>query len=188
MFISLEDPLDEPVLVKRVRAGDSDAYATLVRRYLRTAFAVAYGILGQVEDAEDLVQDAFVKALERIDRLRPGSRFGPWFYRLLKNEALNRRRWRARRETEPLSESAPASGASPAAEAERSGLRRRLRALLDRLPEAQATVVVMHDVEGFSHAEIARALGIPEGTSRSHLHHARKRLRGWLAEREREGP
>lgn len=188
MFISSEGVLDEPALVERVRAGDPDAYAMLVRAYLRTAFAVAYGILRQVEDTEDLVQDAFVKALERIDRLRPGSPFGPWFYRLLKNEALNRRRWRARRETEPLTDSAPAPGASPALEAERSGLRRRLQRLLDRLPPSQATVVVMHDVEGFSHAEIARALGIPEGTSRSHLHHARKRLRSWLAEREKEGP
>lgn len=166
----------------RVRAGDLDAYATLVRAYLRTAFAVAYGILRQVEDAEDLIQDAFLKALQRLDRLRPGSPFGPWFYRLVTNEALNRRRWRRRRETVPLSESDAAPGADPHGDAERSALRQRLSALLERLPPVQAAVVMMHDVQGYAHAEIAAALGIPEGTSRSHLHHARKRLREWLTE------
>lgn len=166
----------------RVRAGDVDAYATLVRAYLRTAFAVAYGILHHVEDAEDLVQDAFLKALQRIDRLRPGSPFGPWFYRLVTNEALNRRRSRARRQTVALLETEPAPDASPETEAKRSALRERLRTLLERLPPVQAAVVMMHDVQGYAHAEIAAALGIPEGTSRSHLHHARKRLREWLTE------
>jgi RNA polymerase sigma-70 factor (ECF subfamily) len=152
-----------------------------VRAYLRTAFAVAYGILRHEQDAEDLVQDAFLKALDRIDQLRPGSPFGPWFYRLVTNEALNRRRWRSRREAEPLSEASARGGPDPAREAERAALRRELDAALDRLPPVQAAVVVMHDVQGYSHEEIARALGIPEGTSRSHLHHARRRLREWLA-------
>jgi RNA polymerase sigma-70 factor (ECF subfamily) len=182
VFISSGDERDEAALADRARAGDLEAYATLVRAYLRTAFAVAYGILRQVEDAEDLVQDAFLKALQRLDRLRPGSPFGPWFYRLVTNEALNRRRWRARRETVPLPEAETASGADPERDAERSALRRRLGALLDRLPPVQAAVVIMHDVQGYAHAEIATALGIPEGTSRSHLHHARKRLREWLTD------
>ena len=186
VFISSGGERDEIALVDRVRAGDLEAYATLVRAYLRTAFAVAYGILRQVEDAEDLVQDAFLKALQRIDRLRPGSPFGPWFYRLVRNEALNRRRWRKRRETVPIPEAEAAPGADPERDAERSALRRRLRGVLDRLPPVQAAVVMMHDVQGYAHAEIAAALEIPEGTSRSHLHHARKRLREWLTEHRSE--
>lgn len=186
MFFSPEDRRDEPALVDRVRAGDLDAYATLVRAYLQSAFGVAYGILRHVEDAEDLVQDAFLKALRRIRSLRPGSPFGPWFHRLVRNEALNRRRWRARRETRPLSESDAAPGGNPAADAERAVLRERLRSALDRLPAIQAAVVVMHDVQGYAHAEIAQTLGIPEGTSRSHLHHARRRLRDWLSDERKE--
>lgn len=177
-----EERLNEPELVERVRAGDAEAFGLLVQAYLRTAFGVAYGILRQAEDAEDLVQDAFVKALERIDRLRPGSPFGPWFYRLLTNEALNRRRWRARRRAEALTDAIPGTAAGPEEDAERSALRERLQQGLDRLPPIQAAVVVMHDVQGYSHAEIGRALRIPEGTSRSHLHHARRRLQAWLAD------
>ena len=83
---------DEPFLVERVRQGDGQAFGTLVERYSDQAFAVAYGFLQHAEDAEDLVQDAFVRALEKIDSLGRGSSFGPWFYRLLVNAALNRRK------------------------------------------------------------------------------------------------
>ena len=88
---------EEAFLVERVRQGDSEAFGILVARYSEQAFAVAFGVLRHVEDAEDLVQDAFVRALERLDSLARGSGFGPWFYRLLVNAALNRRKYLARR-------------------------------------------------------------------------------------------
>jgi RNA polymerase sigma-70 factor (ECF subfamily) len=172
---------DEPLLVARVRAGDQEAYSTLVDRYWDQAFAIAYGFLQHPEDSEDLVQDAFVRALERIDSLGRGSPFGPWFYRLLVNAALNRRKYLARRRTEAVPTTAP-SLESPAVDSERAELRRRLWTALKSLPQDLETVVVLHDLEGFKHGEIAKVLGIPEGTSRSHLSKARRLLRDHLGD------
>lgn len=170
---------DEPFLVERVRQGDGQAFGTLVERYSDQAFAVAYGFLQHAEDAEDLVQDAFIRALEKIDSLGRGSSFGPWFYRLLVNAALNRRKYLARRQTQEVPD-AVAGRESPAADADRAELRRRLAGALGSLPSDLETVVILHDLEGFKHPEIAKILGIPEGTCRSHLWKARRQLREQL--------
>lgn len=171
----------DAALVARVQAGDMDAYGTLVRAHLRRAFAVAYRVMGQREDAEDLVQDAFLVALERIHTFQPGRPFGPWFFRILVNRGLNARRSRAVRRTDPVPDDAPARTESPARHAERMELRERLRAALDALPERQRLVVQMFELEGFSSAEIGDVLGIPDGTVRWYLHQARRTLRGALA-------
>ncbi len=176
---------DETRLVERVRRGDREAFAILVDRYAGQAFAIAYGFLQHVEDAEDLVQDAFLRALERIDRLRRGSAFAPWFHRLLVNAALNRRKYLARRRTHDLPAQA-ATPDSPAADSERAELRRRLAGALRSLPDELESVVILHDLEGFTHPEIAAMLGIPEGTSRSHLSRARRLLRAKLAEYDKK--
>lgn len=172
---------DEPSLVERVRGGDHEAFTSLVNRYWDQAFAIAYGFLQHPEDSEDLVQDAFIRALERLDSLGSGSPFGPWFYRLLVNAALNRRKYLARRRTEAVPATAT-SFESPGVDSERAELRRRLWAALKSLPHDLETVVVLHDLEGFKHSEIARVLDIPEGTSRSHLSKARRLLRDRLGE------
>ncbi len=174
---------DEPQLVARATRGDREAFAALVERYADQAFAVAYGFLQHVEDSEDLVQDAFLRALERIESLSRGSAFGPWFYRLLVNAALNRRKYLARRRTQALPVEA-AGAESPAADSERAELRRQLSHALGTLPAELETVVILHDLEGFTHPEIATVLGIPEGTSRSHLFRARRLLRERLADYE----
>jgi RNA polymerase sigma-70 factor (ECF subfamily) len=177
---------DEPSLVAQVCGGDTRAFSTLVERYWDQAFGIAYGFLQQPEDSEDLVQDAFLRALERIDSLGIGSPFGPWFYRLLVNAALNRRKYLARRRTEAVPATAPSLD-SPAADSERAELRRRLWAALKSLPQDLETVVVLHDLEGFKHGEIARVLGIPEGTCRSHLSKARRLLRAQLGDYQPSG-
>lgn len=177
----------ERELVDQVRDGDSEAFASLVDLYSEQAFAVAYGFLQHVEDAEDLVQDAFIRALERIDRLKPGSPFGPWFYRLVVNASLNRRRYRARRRTEPIPPNARGKG-NPVGAAHRAEMRERLARALRALPEVLETVVVLHDLEGFTHPEIAEMLDIPVGTSRSHLFRARRKLRSQLREYETHLP
>ncbi len=177
---------DETRLVERVRRGDREAFAILVDRYSGQAFAIAYGFLQHVEDAEDLVQDAFLRALERIDHLGRGSTFAPWFYRLLVNAALNRRKYLARRRTHDLPAQAASREDSPAADSERAELRRRLAGALSSLPDELASVVILHDLEGFTHPEIAAMLGIPEGTSRSHLSRARRMLRAQLAEYDKK--
>jgi RNA polymerase sigma-70 factor, ECF subfamily len=174
------DAFDESVLVERVQAGDVAAYDELVNRHMRRAFSVAYRLLGHREDAEDLVQDAFLTALEKIDTFQPGRGFGPWFYRILVNRGLNTRKARSIRRTEELPDELTASGPLPDRAAERSELRERLDTALAGLPEKQRAAVQLFELEGFSGAEIAEILEIPAGTVRYHLHQARQTLRDAL--------
>lgn len=166
-------------LVARARAGDARAFEELVRRHLRSAHAVALGVLGNVADAEDVCQDAFLTALEKLDEHRDPKRFAAWLMRIVRNRALNFRESRALRQGEPLDESAPVAeaGDDPRRRAEQSELRSRLLAALGRLPESQREVVLLHDLEGWKHREIADLLGTSEGATRVRLLEARKRLR-----------
>jgi RNA polymerase sigma-70 factor, ECF subfamily len=172
---------DEAVLVERVRAGDAAAFEVLVNRYLRRAFSVAYRLLGQKEDAEDLVQEAFMAVLQRIDTFQAGRPFAPWFFRILVNRGLNARKARSLRAVDDIPDTAAHHGPSPEREAERTELGERLRAAMERLPERQRTIVQLFDLEGMAGPEIAEILEISDGTVRWHLHEARKTLRQALA-------
>ena len=167
---------DEPGLVEAVQAGDVEAFARFVTRYTDPAYAIALSILRHEQDAEDAVQAAFIRALERIGQLRPGSRFGPWFYRVLRSTCLNLRRRELLRTHSELTETA-ASRDDPHREFERSDARKRVLEALEQLPERQRTAVMMYDLEGYDHGEIAAILGIAVGTSRANLHHGRHALR-----------
>ncbi|HST57681.1 MAG TPA: sigma-70 family RNA polymerase sigma factor [Longimicrobium sp.] len=181
---SVED--DEAALVERVRRGEPAAFDSLVSQYMRRAFAVAYRLLGNREDAEDLVQETFLTVLRKIDTFERGRAFSPWFFRILVNRGLNARKSRALRTTDLLPEDAASGGASPERAAERAELRGRLRTAMDGLPERQRVVVELFELEGFSGAEIAEILEISDGTVRWHLHEARKTLRQALAVYERK--
>jgi RNA polymerase sigma-70 factor, ECF subfamily len=176
---------DEATLVERVRRGDAAAFDALVGRYMRRAFAVAYRVMGQKEDAEDLVQESFLAVLQRIETFQAGRAFAPWFFRILVNRGLNARKSRALRATGSIPETAAAPGASPERTAEQAELRERLRAAMEALPERQRVIVELFELEGFSGAEIAEILEISDGTVRWHLHEARKALRQALAPYER---
>jgi len=176
---------DEPGLAERVRAGDAAAFETLVTRYSRRAFSVAYRLMGQKEDAEDLVQDAFMAVLQRIDTFQAGRPFGPWFFRVLVNRGLNARKARSLRTVDEIPETAAHHGPSPEREAERTELRDRLRRAMDALPERQRTIVELFELEGFLGPEIAEILEISDGTVRWHLHEARKTLKKALAPYQR---
>lgn len=167
---------DEPGLVEAIQRGDTTPFSLLVARYMDPAYAVALSILRQEQDAEDAVQAAFIRALERIGQLRPGSRFGPWFYRVLRSTCLNLRRREALRTHSELTETA-ASRDDPHRELERGRARSRVLGALQQLPERQRTAVMMYDLEGYDHAEIAEVLDIAVGTSRANLHHGRQALR-----------
>jgi RNA polymerase sigma-70 factor, ECF subfamily len=169
--------LEESELVERVRRGDVAAFDVLVERHMRRAFAVAYRVLGHREDAEDLVQDAFLAALEKLDTFQPGRSFGPWLYRIVVNRGLNARKARSLRETDPISPDVSSATPSPLRETERSELRTHLAAAMRELPERQRTVVQLVELEGFSSAEVAEMLDLSDGTVRWHLHQARQRLR-----------
>lgn len=176
----------DAALVRRAAAGDAAAYTALVRRHLPAAFAVARAIVVEPADAEDVCQDAFTSVLARLDDCRPAEMFRAWLLRSVRNRAISFHRWQRVREatvlgTGPGESDLPAADESPLAAAERADLRARLEAALATLTEAQRTVVVLHDVEGWGHREIAALLGVAEGTSRAALFTARRRLRARLA-------
>lgn len=172
---------DEAEIVERVRHGDTAAFDVLVLRHMPRAFRLAYRLLGQREDAEDIVQETFLTALERIDSFQTGRPFAPWFFRILVNRGLNARKARSLRQTEAIPADARAPTDSPERATERSELRARLGAALDQLPERQRAIVRLFELEGFSGAEIAEMMDLSAGTVRWHLHHARKVLREALA-------
>lgn len=138
---------------------------------------LTYAVLGHQEDAEDAAQDAFVSAWSALDRFDSRAALGPWLARIAMNAARDLRRRRRVRSTEPIPLSQPATAASPDRDTERALLRERLRTALAELPERQRAAVVLFEVEGYSHAEVGAMLGIPEGTARSDVFHARRKLR-----------
>jgi RNA polymerase sigma-70 factor, ECF subfamily len=170
-------------LVAGIRRGSREAAATLAERYLRAARAVALAIVREEAGAEDVCQGAFVYAIERIDDCRNPERFGAWLTQIVRSRSLNFLRDRkdsitSAVEREPLE--APGPGPDP--DAERAEMRERLLAALRQIPEERASVLLLHDLEGWTHQEIARQMEMPAGTVRSHLHHARRRLRDLLRE------
>jgi RNA polymerase sigma-70 factor (ECF subfamily) len=175
------DRSDETRLVRKVQRGDERAFGELVERYLDSGYAAALALLGNPHDAEDAVQNAFIRALERIDQLKPGSPFGPWFYRVLRSTALNLRRRESLRAHDELPGSA-SSGSDPGRDLDRGLTRDRVLSALAELPEMQRMAVTLYDLEGYSHEEVAAILEIAVGTSRAHVHHGRKALRRRLGE------
>ena len=170
-------PDEEHALAKAAREGDETAFAGLVRLHQKRAYLVARAIVTVHEDAEDAVQDGFVRAHQAMNRFDSSQSFGPWLNRIVANAALDIARRRKVRSTEELTDALKSPFRDPAEHAE---LKSRLAEALARLPERARSVIVMHDVEGFTHAEIGEMLGIPGGTARSDLHHARLKLRELL--------
>lgn len=165
---------EERRLVTEAQSGNADAFGVLVRTHQRRAYAVARAIVPTHEDAEDAVQDGFLHAYRALDRFLPGQPFGAWLHRIVANAALDLTRRRRVRDAEALPDNLATGPYDPA---EASDLRSRLRDGLAALTVRQRAVIVLHDVQGFRHAEIGRLLGIPEGTARSDLFHARLALR-----------
>ena len=171
----------DDVLVRRAQGGDATAFDELVRRHLRRAYAIAYRVLGNREDAEDVVQDAFVRAFDRIVQCDASRGFGPWMYRIVVTQGINQRRAHARRPAQPMDVDPASPAAGPEEEAERSDVRAQFARALAALPERQRTIVQLVDVEGFTATEVGAMLAIPSGTVRWHLHEARQTLRRALA-------
>ena len=169
---SLQDA--ERALVHEAQSGSETAFATLVRTHMRRAYAVARAICATHEDAEDAVQDGFLHAYRALERFRPEQAFAAWLNRIVANAALDIGRRRKVRDADALPDTLSVPGFDPS---ERSELRHRLGTALGVLPDRQRSVLVLHDVEGYTHGEIGSMLGIPEGTARSDLHHARASLR-----------
>lgn len=174
----------ERELVVAAQRGSSEAFAALVRLHQRRAYGVARAVVLTHEDAEDAVQDGFLHAYKALDRFRPDQPFGAWLYRIISNAALDIVRRRKVRETEQISDAVALPFRDPA---EADELRDRLAEALRTLTDRQRSVLVLHDVEGFTHGEIGSMLKIPEGTARSDLHHARSALRRMLEDIRSDG-
>lgn len=168
-------------LVAAVRRGSREAAGRLAERYLRGCRAVALAVVGEIAGAEDVCQEAFVHAIDRIDECRDPARFAGWLRQIVRRRARNYLRHARVRRTVPLASDMGADpGESPAEAAVRSDLRDRLLGALARLPADRREVVLLHDLEGWTHREIAERMKLPPGTVRSHLHYARRRLRELL--------
>lgn len=165
---------EEREFVRLAKAGDDRGFAGLVRLHQRRAYAVARSIVLTHEDAEDAVQEGFLRAHQALDRFDPSQAFGAWLNRIVANAALDLARRRKVRNAEELSDAMATPFRDPA---EGDELRERLEAALAKLSDRARAVIVLHDIEGFTHAEIGEMLGIPGGTARSDLHHARQKLR-----------
>ena len=157
-------------LVRRARSGDREAYGMLVRRHQQVAFRVAFAICG--DDAEDAVQEAFIKAHGALWRFRPGAPWRPWLLRIVANEARNRRRSAGRREHLVVMAAGVAAG--PAAPDYTAG---ELTTAIDRLEPPHREVVLLRHVLELSEAETAAVLGCRPGTVKSRLSRALDRLR-----------
>ena len=169
-------------LVPLILANDTTAFEVLMRRYSRMAFLVAFAQLGNREDAEDVCQDAFVRAWERMHECRDAARVSHWIMTIVRNTAHNRRDYVQLRTTEQLNASSHLSSQRPDRDVARNELRERLTSALMRLPPVQREVVLLHDYEGWKHAEVAARLDLSETMSRRHLSDARKRLREILGD------
>jgi len=184
-------------LVARVIAGERDAYRVLVEKYQSRALAIALEIVKSREDAEDIVQESFVKAYLSLGEFRNQSAFYTWLYRIVYNMAIDFKRKVARRGGEALEYD---EGSSEGALEEFSGRvagpheaivekeqRARIaRVVADLSPEHRA-VIVLREVEGLSYDDIARVTGVTKGTVMSRLHYARKRMQGALGDIAPEG-
>jgi RNA polymerase sigma-70 factor (ECF subfamily) len=168
-------------LVECVLEGDSEAFGELVRRYERRAFAIAYRLLGHRHDAEDLVQDSFMVALDQLEKFDLARPFAPWFFRILVNLGHNARDARRVRSTEEIPHEVASRDVAGLESLERTEIGERVRSAIADLSDRQRLVVQLHELEEFSTREVADMLEIAEPTVRWTLHSARKRLREALA-------
>jgi RNA polymerase sigma factor (sigma-70 family) len=172
---------DDAGLVERARADDRAAFEELYRRHRDRIFALMWRLAGgDAALAEDLLQEAFVRSWQKLDSFRGDARFATWLHRLSANVALSDRRVRLRR----VSRETPLEGAverSVAGDKDvRAAEQMDLEMAIAALPERARAVLVLFDIEGYSHAEIAELTGMAVGSSKAQLHRARKLVREGL--------
>jgi RNA polymerase sigma factor (sigma-70 family) len=186
-------PVDEQKLVRRAQGGDLSAYDELVRRHQERIYATLYHMTSNHEDANDLAQETFVKAFHSLKSFKGGSSFYTWLYRIGVNKTINFLKQRNRRTHMSLNDIdfnaendpdlvALISDKTPRREAGLTELQEKLNAGLMKLSEPHRLAVVLHDVQGMSHEEIAKIMDCNIGTVRSRLFYARQQLQGYLSD------
>lgn len=189
----LDDGPSDDELVLKAQQGDVHAFDTLVERYHDKIYGLTYNMTSNREDAEDLTQEVFVKAYEALPRFKGKSSFYTWLYRIAVNKTINYRKKRNRKRALSLDSfdqevkmddvyhDLTAKG-SPLRSMSLSELQIKLNEALQKLSEKHRTVVVMHDMQGIPHEEIAKVVGASVGTVRSRLFYARRQMQSDLSE------
>lgn len=185
---------DEATLVAQLRAGDEAAYEQVVRAYGGRLLAVARRIVGNEEDARDVVQDAFMNAFRSLDRFEGNAKLSTWLHRIAVNAALMKLRTRKRKPEQSIETLLPSflddghheerfqSWDEPIDKImERAENRELVRQQIDALPEGYRTVLVLRDIEGLDTEETAKVLGLSVNATKIRLHRARQALRTLLA-------
>jgi RNA polymerase sigma-70 factor (ECF subfamily) len=169
--------MDDADLIRHAQQGDCNAARALYQRHAGRVYAIVRRLAGDDALAEDWAQEAWVRAFRALPTFRGDSMFTTWLHRIAVNSALHGRRSRERRtgREEPVDETAAVAPA-----AERTVLRLRLEKAMARLPDGMRRVLVLHDVEGYTHEEIGEMLGVAPGTCKSQLFKARAKMREML--------
>src|SRR3981189_946433 len=186
-------PTEETELVRRAREGDLPAYDELVKRYQERIYATVYHMTANHEDANDLAQEAFIKAFQALKSFKGGSSFYTWVYRIAVKKTINflkQRKNKAQMSLDDLDFNvehdpdlvALISEKTPRREVNLAELQEKLNAALQKLSEPHRLVVTLHDVQGLSHEEIAKIVDCNIGTVRSRLFYARQQLQGYLSD------
>ena len=173
----------ELALVERCREGDLAAFEELYRAHAGRLFSLTFRMTGNQSDAEDLLQEVFLAAHRKLETFRGDAALGTWLYRLAMNLCLDHLRSRAARTsqlTDSLDDEPWIADAGSRSLAERTVSKMDLERAIAVLPAGCRAAFVLHDIEGLEHQEVARTLGIAEGTSKSQVHKARMRLRALL--------
>jgi RNA polymerase sigma-70 factor, ECF subfamily len=184
---------DEKVLLQRARQGELDAYDQLVRKYQERVYSTLYHMTSNHEDANDLTQEAFIKAYQALKSFKGGSSFYTWVYRIAVNKAINFLKQRKNRVQMSLDDLdvntehnpdlvALISEKTPRREVGLAELQEKLNVAMQRLSEPHRLVVTLHDIQGLSHEEIAEIMDCNVGTVRSRLFYARQQLQATLSD------
>ena len=164
-------------LVRRVLAGEVDAYEGLVRKYQERLYWAAWKVTGNQDDARDIAQDALIRAYRRLDRFDTARRFYTWVYRIAYNLAVDRLRQRSRAGRSPLPLDIVDPSEGPDAGLLGEELRREVREVLEELPARYRALLILRDVDGESGKAISEASGVGHATVRWRIHRARKLFR-----------
>ncbi len=178
---------DDEELVRRFRRGAPHALDTLVARYVRRAIGVAREYTLDLDEAEDVAQEAFTRAVRSLDRFDDRQRFAPWFFTILRNVGRNARRDVRRNEPLDTAHHLPSSHSAGAAAVD-AELRMKIDAELAAMPATQASCFRLCEMEGFSAQEVSDMMGIAPPTVRTHAHRARLKLRAALRALGYEAP
>lgn len=182
--------ISDAELVRRTLAGQQDPFAALVARYQKRAFWIAFHVVGRVEDARDVAQEAFVRLYRSLGSYDFARSFYTWFYRIVMNLAIDQARKSKRQrtvdfddalghESEGALEGGPQGGfedQNPRKALLRKELAERIRRALADLPEYHQAVIVLREVDGLSYEELAEVMEVPKGTIMSRLFHARRKM------------